>query len=225
MDLKNVANEKCKEILEDFISDFTSPAFGALPKREVEILVFQMLQKLELISPNPDIFELVEKLRITRTRASSLVYDSSLRTYDKDHMKELLREVLKKPVIRRDDEKNICFEIENPLLADYLKHEFRITGYAIDGSFSPTLVKLTHEMVVLLVSKYIPEKLQKEAEKSLHTSGLSDKSISGFLTGALKQIGKKVAGEIGGDLVDFCLAALGGKFDEILGSLKEENSK
>lgn len=229
MKFNEVDADRCKEVLGDFIEKCKFPAFGTMPKRELDILIFQMMQKLGLISPNPTIYELVEKLRVTRSRASSLIYDSSLRTFDRVQMEQELKRVLTKPVIKKDDENNICFEIENPLLSDYLRQFFRERGYALDGSFSPSLIKLSHEMVGKLLLEFIPEESKKDALKRLQAAGLQDKSPLGIMTEVLKQVGKNAVGELGGQILgDYfkdSVSFLSSKVGDCISAHKEGSSK
>lgn len=210
----------CKVVMEKFINKYKDPAFGSLPKREIDILVFQMMQELGLITSAPSIYELVEKLRVTRSRASGLIYDSSLRSFEKDQMEDKLKQAISRPVVKKDDENHICFEIENPLLIDYLRQKFRDDGHALDGTFSPTLVRLSHEMAAKLVVDYVPEDIQKVALKKLYAEGVKDKTLNGVLQGVLTQFGKKIAGDVGAtvlsDISDDCMTYITEQLKELV---------
>ena len=55
--------------VENFIKEYMSPAYGALPKNEIEIIVLNTLEKLKAIDKEPELYELVSKLKITHTNA------------------------------------------------------------------------------------------------------------------------------------------------------------
>jgi hypothetical protein len=58
-----------KSEFERLLSGYLLPAFGALPKSEIDLLFLSALQRLGYISETPEIYELVSKLRVTRTKA------------------------------------------------------------------------------------------------------------------------------------------------------------
>ncbi len=41
-----------------------NPAFGALPKNEVELIVLNVLEKLRAIDEEPELYEFVSKLKV-----------------------------------------------------------------------------------------------------------------------------------------------------------------
>ena len=62
-----------KEVLDRFLIQYLNPAFGALPKQEVELLVLKLLVDLGAVDARPSIYELVSKLKVTRTKARRLI--------------------------------------------------------------------------------------------------------------------------------------------------------
>src|SRR6056300_414530 len=117
--LNDIDNDKAKSALLKIFENYLNPAFGALPKRENEIIMFQTLQELKIYDKNPDLYSIVSSLRVTRSKARTLLYESNLRN-EQDLDQELV-EALKTPVLLKDIDK-ICIEIDNPLLIDYIKH-------------------------------------------------------------------------------------------------------
>ena len=73
MDINKSVNEASeqegKKALIYFIKEYMSPAYGALPKNEIEIIVLNTLEKLKAIDKEPELYELVSKLKITRSSA------------------------------------------------------------------------------------------------------------------------------------------------------------
>ena len=73
MDINKNVNEASeqegKKALIYFIKEYMSPAYGALPKNEIEIIVLNTLEKLKAIDKEPELYELVSKLKITRSSA------------------------------------------------------------------------------------------------------------------------------------------------------------
>jgi len=197
-ELNDVDPEKAKEALVQIYINYLNPAFGALPKRENEIVMFQQLQNLDIYEENPELYSLVSSLRITRSKARTLLYESNLRK-DTDLESELI-DVLKTPVLLKDNDK-VCLEIDNPLLIDHLKHSLKELGHITDGSFSPDLVKLTPDAYRVLLNNKFSKISKKDLKKALVACGSEkEMTIKSILTGVLKKVGKKVVGELGDQL-------------------------
>ena len=63
-----------RKAMKSFLSDFTRPAFGSLPKREIELIVFQMLRDIGVLRKDASLYDLMTDLRITRAKASGLMF-------------------------------------------------------------------------------------------------------------------------------------------------------
>ena len=200
MELAKITDKKTKEelrrILHDLLSAYLNPAFGALPKREIDQMFLASFEALGAISENPSLYELVSELRVTRSKARTLYYDRALRRLDKDALEKKAIEALKHPILQRQGELFVL-EIENPLVSDHLRDMFHKVGYATDGSFSPSLVKISLDAFV----KLLDDRLSKEAKgivrQALVKAGAPDKSFRGILKEVLRNLGRKVASDAG----------------------------
>jgi hypothetical protein len=112
--LSNTDGEESKTILKKLLSRYLSPAFGALPKSEVELIILDTLEELGAISAEPQVYELVTKLRVTRTKARNLIYERELRRSKPEDLDERVKEILRKPLIDKTG-KHFILEVENPL--------------------------------------------------------------------------------------------------------------
>jgi hypothetical protein len=63
--IDSLNSDDIKVVFKELIKDYFSPAFGSISKRDLDILLFIKLQKLKLISENPEIYELISELRVT----------------------------------------------------------------------------------------------------------------------------------------------------------------
>lgn len=63
--LQETDSDLAKKALCRIFSHFSNPAFGALPKRELEIVMFQALQDMKIFDETPDLYSLLSSLRIT----------------------------------------------------------------------------------------------------------------------------------------------------------------
>jgi len=200
--LRDTEAEKVKQVFAELLEAYLSPAFGSMSKRDFEILLFTKLQELDLFEQNPDLYILVSELKVTRVKARNLLYESGLRQTSVADLDEELKNLIVSPIFLQDNDK-IGLEIQNPFVIDHLKAKLRKLKHITDGSFSPELVKLTPAAFIALFDSYISEKSKKDILKTFIEMGLKkDTSFTGLLKGVLKSLGKKIADEAGGKLVE-----------------------
>jgi hypothetical protein len=187
--------ERAKQALVKFMQAYITPAFGSLPKREIDIALFQILQDLKIFDKNPEIYTLLSSLRVTRHKARGVLYEANLRRDSDSNLDDELFDLLKDPVFLKDNDK-VCLEIGNPLLIDHLKHSLRKVKRITDGSFSPELVKLTPEAYIALINAKFARVSKKDIKQALIDCG-AKKQINAktlFLS-VLKNIGTKILGD------------------------------
>jgi len=200
--LKETEPELVKEVFVQLLSDYLHPAYGSMSKRDFDILLFIKLQKLGVFEKNPEIYDLVSQLKVTRSKARNLLYESKLRQTSVLELDEELKRVLQNPIFLKDQDK-IGIEIDNPYLIDHLRSKLKRLNHITDGSFSRELVKLTTDAFVDLFESYMPDESKDDITKSLVSIGAkTDTSVKGFLKGVLKKIGKKVADDAGGEIAN-----------------------
>jgi hypothetical protein len=217
--LEEVNSLDAKAALIKIFDNYLNPAFGSLPKKEVEIILFQVLQELKVFDKQPDLYSLLSSLRVTRAKARNLLYESNLRL-DVDLEHELV-EALKNPVLLKDNDK-VCLEIDNPLLIDHLKHTLKEMDHITDGSFSPDLVKLTPKAFKALLNTKFARVSKKEINKALVACGAeSEVTIKSVLTGVLKKVGNKVASDAGDQVGEKLGDYLGDIFSKGYSSVSE----
>lgn len=190
-----------KKILGSFLGAYLTPAFGSIPKREVDLLVFEMLEKIGYTKSEPDLYNLVQQLKVTRSKARNLLYDNELRKLSQADLDEKVKISLKNPIIQKQGDL-FALEIESPLVGDHLRSKLKELNHTSDGSFSPTLIKLTKSALIAVIESYLSKNDQKNIQKALIKAGMPDKSFKGMLSGALKAVGKKVASNAGEDLAE-----------------------
>ena len=201
IDLKHIDANEVKKVFSEFLYEYSSPAFGSLTKRDIDILIFMKLQKLGVISSDPSKFELVKELKITSMKAKNLIYESNLRTMELGDMRESLKEVITNPTFLKTGDK-IAIQIENPLIIDVLKSELKELGYITEGSFSPDIVKLTKEAYIALFESFIPYATREKVKLTLIELGIEESvNFKKVLGSVLKKIAVKAIGEMGEPLV------------------------
>ena len=188
--------KKAKESLDSFLAAYLNPAFGALPKQEVELLVLRLLSQIGAISERPSVYELVSKLKITRSRARRLIYDQELRNRTSQELDEDVRVLLRTPILQKRGE-SFALEIENTLLSDHIRAKLKELGHVTDGSFSPSLVTLTVDAMVALIDDQLTNTQKDATLKALIKAGAPDRTIKGVLKSALKKLGEMIADDTG----------------------------
>jgi len=202
--IKNIDSEKVKHEFLKLINQYISPSYGSMSKRDFDILLFQTLQNIGIIDKDPDIYDIIKNLKLTRTKARNILYEVKLRSSTTEELDEELKKLLLKPVFLKDNEK-IMIDISNPFLIDHLKSKLKKLNHITDGSFSPELVKLTTDAYIALFTSYMPEdnKTKNTIVKTFVDLGVEkDGSLSGVLKGVLKKLAVKYADEAGGKLVE-----------------------
>lgn len=208
--------EKCRMGLQRILDGALRPAFGAVTKRELELLLFEAFIDVGFLSNEPTVYEVMQKLRVTRSRARSLIFDRDVRRHDGSTLDGLAKEALRKPLLQGQGYA-VVLDIENPLLADHIRETLRQLGHATDGSFSPSLVKLNDDAAAALVEHYVSDADRRNVMKALHKAGVKDKSIKGAIKALLRSGASKLAGDAG-DMI-------AGNFGDVLEALFEAKSE
>ena len=197
----NAGNQKTKDAVDAFLSAYLYPAFGALPKTEVELLILRLLVQIGAVSERPSVYELVSNLNITRSKARRLIYDQELRTRTAQELDDDVRVLLRAPIMQKRGE-SYALEIENPLLSDHIRAKLKEMGHVTDGSFSPNLVILTLDAMVALIEAQLSEAQKTTTLDALVKAGAPDKTFKGVLKASLKKLGEKIADESGQALAE-----------------------
>jgi len=177
-----------------------NPVFGAPKMVKHEVAAINALRLLGYLSHNPDEFELVEKLRVTKSKARALLYQVALRkeSTDKNELDEL-REVLTNPRIAVDGEFYLI-EVPQPLTMDRLRHRIRRLGFLSDGSFSGSVARIKRPALAALIVELVPENEREQVIDRLRQAGYQGMDARSVIAAMLKKAGSKVAGQVGEDL-------------------------
>lgn len=217
--------EEIKKVFKELLQDYLTPAYGSISKRDFDILLFIKLQQLGIFKKNPEIYELVSDLKVTRAKARNLLYESKLRQTNKVELDQELKEVLMNPVFLKDNDK-IGIEIDNPYLIDHLRAKLKQLNYITDGSFSPELVRLTTDAFVSLFESYLPNNSKEDIRNAFIEIGAeADASLKGVLKGVFKKLGSKIADEAGSQFAESVSGYLGPLINGSIELLKSKFSR
>lgn len=225
MDIKLIINAlpeaKAKAVLAQLLERYLTPAFAALPKNEVELLVLDALEQVGAISADPQLYELVSKLKVTRPKARRLIYDRELRHSSSTDLDAKVKALLKRPLLQKQGELFVL-EVENPLVSDHLRAKVQQLGYVSDGSFSPSLIKLGLEAITALIAALLSAGEQEQVRLALVAAGAPDGSLKGVLKATLKKVASKVAADSGEALMDKAAGYLAPIVDASIAALGEK---
>jgi len=225
VDIKLIINAlpeaNAKAVLAQLLERYLTPAFAALPKNEVELLVLDALEQVGAISADPQLYELVSKLKVTRPKARRLIYDRELRHSSSADLDAKVKALLKRPLLQKQGELFVL-EVENPLVSDHLRDKVQQLGYVSDGSFSPSLIKLGLEAITALIASLLSTTEQEQVRLALVAAGAPDGSLKGVLKATLKKVASKVAADSGEALMDKAAGYLAPIVDASIAALGEK---
>lgn len=199
--VNNASEKEAKAALSYLLQHYMTPAFGALPKGEVELIVLNVLEQLKAIDSEPEQYELVSKLKVTRAKARRLMYDRELRSSSDQQLDDKVKALLKRPLIQKNGDLFVL-EVENPLVSDHLRAKVQKLGYVSDGSFSPSLIKLGLDAIAALIESYLSDEEKDKVKKALIAAGAPDTSFKGVIKATLKKVSAKIAADTGEALMD-----------------------
>ena len=202
-DLQGISEDKLKECLVSILSVYGNPSFGSMSKRDIDLTVFSVLQELKFISPEPTIYEIMQKLKVTRSKARNLIYEAEIRKLkDENDLDLKLREKIKNPIFAKNGDK-ISIEIDNPLLIDHLRYKLKKLGALTDGSFHAEIVSMNHEAFSDLYVELLPDADANAIYDQFVRLGVArERGAKAFLKSAIKIVARGALGRIGENFVD-----------------------
>lgn len=204
-----------KRSLVTILSGYGKPSFGSMSKRDADLMMFDVLQKLKFISEDPTAYEVMQKLQVTKSKARNLIYESALRKAQEYNVDEKLVEALGKPIFLTGADKMIGLELKNPLLIDHLKEKLRDLGHITDGSFNQDLVKMTPNAMSALYVEYVPENTRAALMGELVAAGVEEDPNAPLLKG-MKTFFTKLVSKVAMDGTDALLSKIGDTLPRIL---------
>lgn len=117
-----------------FVDGYLSPAFGARPKSEIDLLVFSCLIAAGAIDPALPTYEIARALNITPSRVRSLVLNWQLRNTARDSdLRPAVVAALGKTRFSSDGTL-LSFGVESPLVKEDIAARLRKKGVFSDAS-------------------------------------------------------------------------------------------
>ena len=154
-DKYDLSNANFKDLITEFFEFYTTPAFGARSKSEIDLKVFELLKECGWI--DDDYYNVSRKLKITPTRAKNLILNAKLRAESQPNTEKMYNKFLGeiKELGYKTDSKNnsiIIFSLPDMLLREYLKFKLRSVGKIWDSSFNSELVRVSIDDFLDIIS-------------------------------------------------------------------------
>ncbi len=156
IDVLNKLNpEESQKILIKVFSQYLNPSFGALSKREIDLTMFSCLIEADVFGATPTPYTIMRELKITRAKASNLLYEYNLRKASDETLKEDLAKILNSPILDKvKSSRKIGLEVENPLLKDYVRNILKQQGQITDSTFNNDILYMSFEAYERLFYDY-----------------------------------------------------------------------
>jgi len=218
IDKKIIEDLNKADFIKDFLAIFVRNGYGSLPKREIELLILQLMHKhsANFCTGKEEIYNLARQLKISPKRLQNLFDELSYRDSEKteDWCKEQLKEILQNAELTPSGNA-VKFQIDEGLIRDYATAKVRAAYGIVDTSFNTSVIKISGEQFTALALEIIAEKERKAILKKLEQVAKSEtqkrgafrKFIDGFAESAGKQAGRKT--------VDLGFAVLTGGLSEV----------
>ncbi|WP_171208845.1 MULTISPECIES: hypothetical protein [unclassified Ruegeria] len=187
----------------DFLDRYTAVGFGALSKREVDLLLIQLLQKhLSGFHAKSD-FDAALMLRTTKRKIRGLRDEVSFReARSEDYLNSSLRAELKRAEVLPSDHGMVKIQLDDAVLRGYAEKLVRSEFGIVDGSFNSAILQLSGEKYLLLCLSVLSAEEREQAQQALAEiqppepqAGEQGKTLftqfkEAFVAGAGQQAGK-----------------------------------
>jgi len=164
--MKNISDDQKVKFYDKLIDSYVSPSFGALPKKEVEILVLKLLIEAGVFGEKLDTYTLSRELCIPVSKAKSLYYEYQLRNseYNPNQIIELLKNA---QIILIDKKAVIQIGVDSIFIKNQLEALIKELNDYPDYSFNKDILKFNVETYINIINKLSNEDHIKEIEKEI----------------------------------------------------------
>ena len=200
MMFNNSDTEKAAEFANEFLRFYTEVGFGALSKREVDLLLLRLLQNYLPDFKSQSDFDAAMFLKTTKRKIRGLRNEISFRegTTETD-LKNRLREHLKKAEILGSNNGMVMIQLDDAVLRGYAEKTVRSEFGIVDSSFNSSIMQLSGEKYLFLAytvlsepeRKTVTDFIDKLSTKDRNASGHSKGTFAHFRDGFVLGVGNK----------------------------------
>lgn len=165
---KDDENTQAVEFANAFLKRYTNVGFGALPKREVDLMLLQLLQvHLPGFKEKSD-FDTAIFLKTTKRKVRGLRDEISFREgHVEGDLSGRLRDVLKTAEMLKDSESMVMVQIDDAVLRGFAEKIIRSKFGVVDSSFNSQILKISPEKYLLLACELLNEDERNVAEAAI----------------------------------------------------------
>jgi hypothetical protein len=202
--MKPIILKKPTEFAVEFVQRYCGNGFGSLSKRDIDLLVLELLEKHEGFSGLSN-HAVAQKLGVSEMRLRTLRYELAQRIYSDNerYFPERLLVYLNKAefVVERESGKTkVAFAIEDTFVRLALAAQLKETGGFSDGSFNSEIMRVDLGRLCAVLEHIYPDDKCKKVLKAIRDGKKeldSDKRTElwkEFLKGAANKIGEVTVG-------------------------------
>ena len=122
---------------------YTQNSFGAISKRELDIFLFQTFRELGKIKGN-DSWSIAQELKVSKAKAQTLLYESSLRYKEENNIKQKIKDILN-TLPRLQDGGIIWLIVDDKYARETMRAYLMEKKIVSDLSFASEIVKIPAE--------------------------------------------------------------------------------
>lgn len=219
--LNKLETSELQTLLGRLLEEYAQPAFGVLPKREVDLMIYRTLRDAGVVAQDTPLYQLMADLRVSRSKARNLMFDLEIRHTQSGQLDDQVRSVIMNDSYFRDANWFVL-EVENPVVQAHLREICRRARVVTDASFNPSLVRLPVSGLASVLEEFLTKAQQAEVKRGLYRAGkLDDPSFRGLMKRAMSDLAGRFAGKVGGEVMDGAIGAVGEFLQPILSGDQE----
>lgn len=157
----NASIEHSEGFVLDFLKEYLADGIGAMPKKEIDILVMNLLMKYAGLAEKGN-QELSILLQSPVSRIKNLRYEARLKyPPDADYVKREFLYTLARSQLDFEKDK-IVFLIEDEYLRQSIHGRLKSRGMFADSSFNTELIKIDEKFLKAVIAEFYGEKVAED---------------------------------------------------------------
>ena len=188
---------EAKRHLREILTRVTQPAFGVLPQRELDLMMFQLMRETGVLEPDASLYSLMTSLRISRAKARNLMFEAEIReTEGGGSLDARVRAAISSPRGFVRDGSYLVLGIENPVVQAHMRERVRALGHITDASFDSTLVRIKPDALAALAEDLMDDDDRSVFREAMIEAGYDkDESLRTALREGLVHLAGLAVGE------------------------------
>jgi len=189
--------------LDKAIDAYLNRGFGSMNKNDFEVWIFSHLLKTKLAGLSN--YAISVKLKLPESKVKRLKYEATLKygnPDDKQAYAQQFETILKKAKFKKGGEA-IQIVIEDIQLRKFLDSVLKEDGRFSDSSFNSEIVTIDIDDFKVLLDKIWTAQQWKQFNDEMNKK-LNGSTFNGFM----KELGKTIASQTGGKVIDLTLSGL-----------------